>query len=160
VTALREDTPSWARWGRVIPSAGGLYPLDIHVLVRDVEAAPPGVYCYEPLENRLERVPEIRADDVEAAIYNPEFVANASMLFLLAAHFPSTQAKYGPRGYRYVLIEAGHAAQNLCLAAAELGCGCLCMGGFDDDQLNKALGLDPLDEGVVYCLALGLAGED
>jgi SagB-type dehydrogenase family enzyme len=160
VTALRYETPSWARWGRVVPSAGGLYPLDIHVVARGVESVPDGVYRFEPADERLEPRPDRRLGDVEAAIFNPEFIANANMLVLMAAHFPTTQKKYGPRGYRYVLIEAGHAAQTLCLAATELGCAHLCMGGFDDDRLNRALGLDPLDEGVIYCLAVGFAAED
>ena len=30
-------------------------------------------------------------------------------------------AKYGARGYRMALLEAGHASQNLCLAAQGLG---------------------------------------
>ena len=160
VTALRYETPSWARWGRVVPSAGGLYPLDIHVVARGVESVPDGVYRFEPRAGLLEPTPERRLGDVEAAIFNPEFIADANMLVLLAAHFPTTQKKYGPRGYRYILIEAGHVAQTLCLAATELGCAHLCMGGFDDDRLNHALGLHPLDEGVIYCLAVGFAAED
>jgi SagB-type dehydrogenase family enzyme len=160
VTALRYETPTWARWARVVPSAGGLYPLDIHVVARGVESVPDGVYRFEPADDQLQPRPDRRLEQIEAAIFNPEFIVNANMLVLIAAHFPTTQKKYGPRGYRYILIEAGHVAQTLGLAATELGCAHLCMGGFDDDGLNRALGLHPLDEGVIYCLAVGFAAED
>ena len=69
--------------------------------------------------------------------------------------FGRSQKKYGTRGYRYVLLEAGHSAQNVCLRAAELGLGSLCMGGFEDARLNRMLGLEPAREGVVYAVAVG-----
>ena len=61
----------------------------------------------------------------------------------MAAVFGRNQKKYGPRGYRYTLLEAGHSAQNVCLRAIELGLGTLCMGGFEDSRLNRVLGLEP-----------------
>jgi SagB-type dehydrogenase family enzyme len=102
-------------------------------------------------------LPQRRRDDVEQAMFSPEFTANANMLVMLAATFTTTQNKYGPRGYRYMLIEAGHAAQNLCLAAAELGCATLCLGGFEDDLLNRVLGLHALEEGGALLHRSGLS---
>jgi SagB-type dehydrogenase family enzyme len=71
--------------------------------------------------------------------------------------FRRTQKKYGPRGYRYILLEAGHCGQNFCLKAAELGLSTLCMGGFVDSGLNMMLGLQQKEEGVVYTVAAGYA---
>ena len=155
VTQLRFETPSWARWGRTLPSAGGLYPLEAFVAIHNVEGAPDGVFHYEPVRDCLSSLPSCGLDDIKQAIFNPEFVANANMLVMLAATFAATQNKYGPRGYRYILIEAGHAAQNVCLTATELGYGTLCLGGFDDDRLNRTLSLRELEEGVLYCIAVG-----
>jgi SagB-type dehydrogenase family enzyme len=75
-------------------------------------------------------------------------------LFLTAV-FERTMSRYGPRGYRYVLLEAGHVAQNLCLVATELELGTLCLGGFRDAAINELLGLDPRGEGAVYAVAIG-----
>jgi SagB-type dehydrogenase family enzyme len=155
ITELRYETASWARWGRVVPSAGGLYPLELYVVMSNVEAVPEGVFRYEPVEGWLVALPQCRREAVEQALFSPEFTANANMLVMLAATFATTQTKYGPRGYRYMLIEAGHAAQNLCLAAAEQGCATLCLGGFEDDVLNRVLGLPALEAGVLYCIAAG-----
>jgi SagB-type dehydrogenase family enzyme len=155
LTELRHETASWARWGRTVPSAGGLYPIDVFVAARNVEMLSDGVFRYEPLERCLTPIPHGRRDDVEQAIFSPEFIANANLLVALCATFARTQDKYGPRGYRYLLLEAGHAAQNLCLSATELGCATLCLGGFDDDVLNGALGCRVLEEAALYCVAVG-----
>jgi SagB-type dehydrogenase family enzyme len=74
---------------------------------------------------------------------------------ILAAVFQRTLKKYGPRGYRYVLFEAGHAAQNVCLLATELDLGSICTGGFYDGRLNRYLGLDGTSEAVLYLVGLG-----
>jgi nitroreductase len=55
---------------------------------------------------------------------------------------------------------AGHAAQNICLTAVESGLAALCLGGFHDTAMNRALGLDGRDEAAVYCLAVGSAAAD
>ena len=57
---------------------------------------------------------------------------NANAVVVMSAVFDRTLHKYGPRGYRYILIEAGHAAQNLCLLSAERNLATLCVGGFVD----------------------------
>jgi SagB-type dehydrogenase family enzyme len=50
--------------------------------------------------------------------------------------------KYGSRAERYVLIEVGHAAQNLLLEAAVLGLGAVPTGAFRDDEVAELLGFD------------------
>ena len=110
----------------------------------------------EPVPHCLSSLSTCDVDEVRQAIFSPEFITNANMLVMIAGTFAATQTKYGPRGYRYILIEAGHAAQNLCLTATELGYATLCLGGFDDHRLNRALCLHELEEGVLelYCSRL------
>ena len=54
-----------------------------------------------------------------------------------------------------MLLEAGHIAQNLCLLAVEQGLGSLCMGEYTDGELNRLFGVAPVQEGVVYSVAVG-----
>jgi SagB-type dehydrogenase family enzyme len=84
-----------------------------------------------------------------------DFFVAANVVAIFSAVFERTLKKYGPRGYRYILFEAGHAAQNLCLVAAELGLGSLPLGGFLDSRLNAFLGLDGLAEAALYGVAVG-----
>jgi SagB-type dehydrogenase family enzyme len=141
---------------RATPSAGGLFPLDLHVFARRVDGLPEGLHRYDPLAHALI---ELDRHDVSGrlaeAAYAYPFIVDANAVFALVARFPRTQDKYGPRGYRYILLEAGHCAQNLILRAAELDLGSLCIGGFADGLLNAQLGLDPTVAGVVYLVAAG-----
>jgi SagB-type dehydrogenase family enzyme len=93
--------------------------------------------------------------DLIPDLMNQHFLAEAAVLLFFTAVFPRTLEKYGARGYRYVLIEAGHVAQNVCLLAAELGLSAVCVGGFTDRRINRLLKLDERFEGAVYALAVG-----
>ena len=74
------------------------------------------------------------------SLYAYPFIEDANGFVAMTAVFERTQHKYGPRGYRYILLEAGHVAQNLASAAAELELGNTVRGGFSDSRLNAALG--------------------
>src|SRR5262249_46728399 len=52
-------------------------------------------------------------------------------------------AKYDNRATLYVPLEAGHAAQNVLLAAAEADIGAVEIGGFFEDRLAAELGHHP-----------------
>jgi len=143
---------------RAVPSAGGLFPLELFVIMRRIDGAEDGLHHYNATGRTLSLLE--RGDlfpRLEPMFYTFPFIADANIVIALAAIFPRTQTKYGPRGYRYVLLEAGHVGQNICLRAAELNLATLCMGGFVDSALNALLGLKAPDEGVVYTIAAGVA---
>ena len=59
------------------------------------------------------------------------------------------------RGYRYLLLDAGHVCQNLALAAEQISSAICPIAAFNDVDLNKALNLDGENEFVVYLASLG-----
>jgi SagB-type dehydrogenase family enzyme len=141
---------------RTVPSAGALYPLELYIALENVEGMPDGLHHYNVREHSLETLKDkAEAAALHGALLTEPFIHNANLVFYLAAVFKRTQKKYGPRGYRYILLEAGHVAQNICLLAAEQGLGSLCMGGFLDSKLNHLLGLSAGQEAVVYSVAVG-----
>jgi SagB-type dehydrogenase family enzyme len=143
---------------RAVPSAGGLFPLELYAFLRRTEGLEDGLYHYNVIRHSLQLMR--RGDlfpSLESAFYTYPFILHANLVVCFAAIFRRTQKKYGPRGYRYILLEAGHCGQNFCLKAAELGLSTLCMGGFVDSRLNMMLGLQQREEGVVYTLAAGYA---
>lgn len=141
---------------RAVPSAGALYPLELYMVVENVEGMADGLHHYNVRDHSLELLKDkAEAANLRSALLTESFIHNANLVLYLAAVFKRTQKKYGPRGYRYVLLEAGHVAQNICLLAEEQGLGSLCMGGFLDAKLNHLLGLSRGQEAVVYAVAVG-----
>jgi len=141
---------------RSVPSAGGLFPLEVYIASQRVHDLPDGLYHYNVRNHALEPLSdEPFFKTLQPHLFMYQAIENANAIVFLTAVFNRVQKKYGPRGYRYVLLEAGHVAQSLCLLAAEQGLGSLCMGGYSDGELNRTLDLVPLEEGVVYAIAVG-----
>ena len=140
---------------RTAPSAGGLYPLSLHVAAGAVNGAPPGVYRYNPNGHRL--LPSAAGDArtaLAASAFGQMWMADAPAIIAIAAAFDRTTGKYGERGLRYVFIESGAAAQNLALQATALGLGTAFVGAFDDAEVSSILALSP-DEQPLALLAAG-----
>jgi len=141
--------------GRTAPSAGGLYPLELYVVAGKVTSLEPGVYHYEPSRHRLRRH---SGEDLQAPVardaLSQECVRDAAAVLVLTAVYARTERKYGKRAPRYVHMEAGHAAQNVCLQATALSLGAVPVGAFEDDAVHAVLRL-PVDEEVLYLIPLG-----
>jgi SagB-type dehydrogenase family enzyme len=139
---------------RAAPSGGALYPLEVYVYAAAVEDVPRGVYRYQVEGHALEPVAD--PADLSALALNPPSITAAPAVFLLAATPGRSRAKYLERGYRLVLLEAGHLAQNLQLAATALGLRSCCVAGFLDEAARRAVAV-PAASGtdVVYLVAVG-----
>jgi SagB-type dehydrogenase family enzyme len=141
---------------RAWPSAGGLYPLDAYVLATRVAGLAPAVYHYNPIAQQLEHLALGDPGDIaERAFFGQEMAREAAATILLVAAFGRTISKYGERGYRLVLLDAGHAAQNLLLTAEQLELGAVAVGGFDDEAIASDLGLDGVAEALVHTVLVG-----
>ncbi|WP_434045372.1 MULTISPECIES: SagB/ThcOx family dehydrogenase [Sorangium] len=142
---------------RTVPSGGALFPLRLVVLARAVEGLTEGAYRYAPATGALEALPEVHSPGVLGAWFRTQHIdyGRAAAVVFFVGLLDRTCARYGERGYRYLLLEAGHAAQNLCLAATALDVPHVPVGGFDDDRVNAGLQLPRHREATVYSVVLG-----
>lgn len=155
VAVQRGDDPAEFRL-RTAPSGGGLFPVETFCLVMNVDGVSPGVYHYDVLRHRLAQVCATDCRRVLLASCNLEAeVRGAAVCMALSVVLPRSSFKYGQRAYRFALMESGHIAQNLLLAAEANGLGALPVGGFFDDTLNGLVGLDGFQEFVVYLALVG-----
>jgi SagB-type dehydrogenase family enzyme len=139
---------------RPVPSAGATYPLGVHLVAWAVDGIPPGTYRYSPARHVLvSRGAGPSRSSAAELFLGQRHLAAAAALVVVTAAFDATLARYGARGYRYVLLEAGHLAQNLNLVSSALGLAGLDLGGFLDRELAESLGL--ADEVPLYGVALG-----
>lgn len=143
------------RWGgkdmmisyRTSPSAGALYPLEVYVQVTRAEGLEPGLYHYLPGpgidKHRLELLEKgDRAAELADSALGQSVVTEAAANVIIAGVVERTAAKYGRRAWRYVLMEVGHAAENLCLQAQSLDVGVVMIGAFVDEEVRRFIGED------------------
>lgn len=140
---------------RIAPSAGAFYPLKIYVVVGNATGLSPGVYKYRLEGNSLIRIKDgdVRTELADAAL-GQSWVKDGAIDIVIAAVYEETAAKYGVKTERFVHLEAGHAAQNICLEATALDMGIVTVGGFDDAKVAMAIGLSR-NENPLYIIPVG-----
>lgn len=139
---------------RTTPSAGARYPLEIYVLIADKNSTvETGFYHYSIREHSLElaRLVSLSEESVKEMFFEEE--GTRLMYIVITGVFQRTISKYGSRGYRYLLLEAGHVGQNIIVAATERGVTTRPLGSVDEVKVEKILGLDS-EERVIYCIGL------
>jgi len=151
-------SPAEGRPFRSVPSGGALYPLELYVLACAVEGVAGGVYHFDPLRRVLELLGELDRARLADALIFQELLDGCAAVVVVTAMFWRTRFKYGLRGYRFALLEAGHLAQNLLLVATALGLSSAPVGGFYDRRLDELLGVDGVNESSLYTLFLGGRG--
>lgn len=133
-----------------------MYPLEIFFFSSRVKGLNAGLYHYNPPKKNLRFLgQEENSAWLANALVQSNLSQEASIFFFITAMFERTVLKYGDRGYRFVLLEAGHVAQNINLVASGLGLGCVNIGGFFDRQVDQLLGLDGLTHSTIYVIGIG-----
>lgn len=141
---------------RTAPSAGALYPLELHLVAARVEGLAAGVHRYLPATHALQlAITGATASTLEQAALGQPAVGAAAAVVVITAVEARSAGKYGARATRYVAFEAGAAAQNLALQAAALGLGAVVIGGFDEVAVARAVRL-PTAEVPVVLMPIGV----
>jgi len=151
-------TPDDIKWSyRFVPSAGGLYPMEIYVAVFNSSIGQ-GIYHYNPEKNSL-----IMIKEGDYTMYlqqnagaNPWVdLSTASCMVLTTSFFERQLIKYGERAYRFMLMEIGFVAQNMNLISETIGLGTCMLGFYHDDKINDMLGINGVGETIQNVLVIG-----
>ncbi len=134
---------------RTAPSAGAIYPIELFLVTQE------GTFVYRPAEHSLEQTSDqdIRsqlAEDTSAQ----ESVAGAGCDIIIAGSVRKLAEQFRDKARTYMLLEAGHIAQNIQLQAVCLDLGSVAVGGFDTRKVRKICrlprGLEP-----IYIICVG-----
>lgn len=139
------------------PSGGARHPLEAYVLAVNVSGLPRGLYHYRPDRHGLERLTRTATPrQVEDYLPSQHWYSGASALVLMTAVFERSRWRYDyARGYRAVLIEAGHFCQTFLLTATWLGLAPFCSMALADSRIEADLGIDGVSESVLYAAGVG-----
>ncbi len=140
---------------RTAPSAGATYPLEILVVIGNVENLQAGVYRYIPSSHSLTIVAN---GDKRKELFNTalsqDMILEAPCSIIITAIYERTTRRYGERGIRYVHNEVGHVSQNVSLQAEALKLKTVVIGAFHDEQVSKVLNLQK-EEKPLYIMPIG-----
>ena len=142
------------RGKRTAPSAGALYPLELYVVVGNVENLSPGVYHYHPKGHSVSKVLDgDKRRELQGVALGQSAMGGAAIDLVFTAVYERTTKKYGERGrIRYVHMEVGHAAQNVYLQCESLGLGAVVIGAFEDGSVKTLL---KIEEEPLYIMPIG-----
>jgi len=154
VTGLLQ-TPGGPQGLRAAPSAGALYPVETYVAVREIPELDPGLYNFQVEPHQLVPMwPGDQMEDLAQACFETPAFQKARACVLFTGIFWRSAWRYKERGYRRVLLDAGHLIGNLCAYAPLENCSALPVFGFVDEAVNNLFFLDAAVEPVLACLPI------
>jgi len=135
---------------RTAPSAGETYPIELYFATEE------GLFVYRPAEHSLEQTSDkdIRTSLATAASMQ-ESVAMAGCDIIVAGSVRKLSTQFRNKARTFMLLEAGHVAQNILLQAACLDLGSVPVGVFTSaKQVSRACRL-PAGFEPLYIICVG-----
>ena len=131
---------------RPYPAGGGLYELDLYVLVNRCDGVEPGLYCHDAERHALRRQSAEPADldalltDASIATMVPR--ERLQVLIVVTARFQRIAWKYASIAYSLILKDVGVLYDTMYLAATAMGLAPCAAGCGNADLFARAAGLD------------------
>jgi SagB-type dehydrogenase family enzyme len=138
---------------RAVPSAHGVYPLGLYIVVNNVDGLEDGLYKMDIPKFKLimYKKGDFRSE-ITAASGSQDGAKNAQLRIVVTCKWKGLS---GDIGKQYGIFEAGAASQNAYLMAAALGLKTIPMGGIDTEKVSKVIGVKYKDESPVIVNCIG-----
>jgi SagB-type dehydrogenase family enzyme len=143
---------------RTVPSAGARHAFETYLCVVNVQGLEPGVYRYLPIEHQLlnlSTMPDITARVTDATL-GQAFAGRSAVTFVWAALPARMEWRYGLASHKVIALDAGHVCQNLYLACEAAGAGTCAIAAYDQEAVDRLIGVDGRDEFAVYLAPVGM----
>jgi len=140
---------------RSAPTAGGLYPTEIYLAIRNLSSFENGIYNFQVRDHSLILVWEGDFwNEFEQYCLRHEAVSVSNLLMICTAVYQRSAWRYQERAYRRILLDTGHIIGNMVAYAQEEGFTPVPIGSFYDRPLTQLLFLDEATEGPLVITAL------
>ncbi len=146
---------------RVVPAAGGIYPFETYIFINRVTDLKKGFYRYIPSKHELaymHRLDDINMNLDDIALGQP-FIMNSSFILFWSCQPGKLEWRYGSDSHRMMLIDAGHACQNLYIGCESIRCGACAIAAYYQKKVDEMLTLDE-NEFVIYMAAVGKISDE
>jgi len=142
---------------RTVPSAGCRHALETYLCVLRVEDLEQGIYRYLPLEHQLllESAPEKLAQQIRQAVFGQPYPAEAAVTFIWTTIPYRMEWRYSLAAHKVIALDAGHVCQNLYLACEAISAGTCAIAAYDQEAMDKLLGIDGENEFTIYLASVG-----
>jgi len=154
---VKELSPQGTTTMRVVPSGGARHAFETYLLINRVDGLSEGLYQFLALEHKLARLAEVEtlpARIVDACL-GQGWCGRSAVVFVWAAVPYRMEWRYSITAHKTIALDAGHVCQNLYLAVQGIGCGCCAVGAYDQQLMDKLIGVDGEDEFTVYLAPVG-----
>jgi SagB-type dehydrogenase family enzyme len=150
---VQKRTPKYTL--RPVPSGGARHSFETYLYLARVEGIPAGLYRYQPLDHlvvQLEKDADIAAR-IDEALFEQYW--NAAAVFVWTTIPYRMEWRYLSVSHKVIALDAGHVCQNLYLACEAIGCGTCGLGAYDQEKLDRLIGVDGRDEFAIYAAPVG-----
>ena len=151
------ETGLGIRRRRPYPSAGAIYSVEQYVIGLDLAENRPLVAYASPQRRELILIQANvdRRELLQALGLLAEGSPCPAFAVVQTVDLERATRKYGERGYRFALIEAGAAAQTLCMKGLALGLASTVWGGHHDHLLDDCLKIAGTTETAINTILFG-----
>jgi SagB-type dehydrogenase family enzyme len=150
---VQKRTPKYSL--RTVPSGGARHSFETYLYLARVHGVPAGLYRYQPLDHLivlLEKDTGIAAR-MDVALFEQYW--NAAVVFVWTTIPYRMEWRYLAVSHKVIALDAGHVCQNLYLACEAIGCGTCGIGAYDQEKMDRLLGVDGRDEFTIYAAPVG-----
>jgi len=145
---------------RAAPATGALYPIELYVVCRNLEGLEAGVYHFCPGDFSLS---QLRSGDWTRTLSSyagsrAEISAAPASIILTSVAWRNSW-KYQARSYRHWFWDGGVIVANLLATANSAGLRSSVVLGFEDEAVNRLLGLRARREAAIAICPVGASAD-
>lgn len=134
---------------RTYPNGGGIYELELYLLVTRCAGLRNGFYYYNPIAHELERMSDFCPEQksmIDQAMAASGIAQPPDVLVTISAKFSSTAWKYEGLAYALIQKNVGALYQTMYLVATALNLAPCALGSGDSDLFSAVAGIDYFTE--------------
>jgi len=140
---------------RSIPTGGATNAMETYIYINNVQGIDKGLYHYLQDVHKLALIDDEQTIEKRANEALFRQLRGASVVIILTAIPYRSEYKYSFTAHKMIAIEAGHAGQNLSLAAEVINAGACCLAAYNQDLLDEFLQVDGEEEFATYAITIG-----